>query len=659
MSYTKTTFVNGTAPAINAPNLNNNEDGTEFAFNAIANSFSAGINAYFGNTKLGDDFQDDSAWTSVLGTQSADTTNVKIGSQSLKILENDNVAGALISHLNGISLDFNILNNGEVSDDNDYILIPIFVSDVSFINAVSVLLDQDTPFGGTDFKSISISAGSLVTGWNFLKIKKSDFSTNGSGSFSGIQSIRIRWDSLINAQNEFVSFQLIQLVKKDPLSLIPNPFQRFGVRDFAINSGEWFVGEEFGSIAWKELSGVSSDSDALINDKPYNDFIVTGEIITNESSTSIFAVGWQIDTLNKIECQIAGDILRMRTVEVGSATSFDTPFPIDVNDSLNFKLEKSGSDIILTAIKNNDLSTLTQIVATTILTDDGFLAIGRRTGVQTYKSASITEISHAHHSDISEVAKTALVSEGLSKYVTTSINGDTITVNDTLTTERSLFQISTDVSGTPIQIIRNGHLPKDLLNPDGTDVEELLADDKFFEVVEDAVNFSLAPKGGVKIKSLQRFVKTMVSDDSDFVTISAVDVDNTVVTVSTFTNSDNTQNTILTAELVNSTTVQLVKGAASGTVESQVTVTEFTKLKSKQTGTANSANGDATTDVTITAVDVDNFMLFWSVRTNNADEPMTQWFSTAQVLSTTLLRFEANTSGAASDLTYKWQVIEF
>ena len=411
MAYNKTTWVNGVTK-VNQGNLNNLEDGTKTNDDKLVNTFSADINEYFGNTKLGDDFQDDSVWSSGAGTQSADTTNVKIGSQSLRITENDNTGNRLFSTFDNISLDFTLLNNSETSNDDDYISFVVFITDVNFVGDVRLDLGNDSTFNSANRRGLSVTSG-LINGWNFLKLLKSDFDTAGTGDFSDIKSIRASWNSLANAQNEYVSFQLIQLVKKDPLTAIPNQFQRFGVRDFQINNGEWFIGKEFGDIVWKEIGGTQNVRNALQQDTSHINFITTGTIQPLNSSIRARYLTWFIDSNNFISLEITtSDILNLRLFEGGVSTDISIPFDIDSNDTIKFTFQKNDSNISAEAYKNNDLSTLKQLSGTTTLTNPGNLSVGRSAdGIQNYSSFSITEISHAHHSDISETTRDSRITD--------------------------------------------------------------------------------------------------------------------------------------------------------------------------------------------------------------------------------------------------------
>ena len=406
MAYTKTDWVNGVTK-VNQGNLNNNEDGTKTNDDKLVNTFSADINAYFGNTKLGDDFQDETLWTNGI----ADTANVKIGDQSLKLIEVDNIASTIATNIDNITLDFTEFNDTSISNDDDYIYFVFFVSNVSLVLNVRIFFDQSPTFTGANVKSFFITSG-MITGWNFFKIKKDDFSTSGTGAWDNIQSIDVRWGSLANAQNEFVSFQLIQLVKKDPLSLIPNPFQRFGVRDFVINSGEWFVGKEFDETVWKFLQGSSGDIDSLQTNINFGNFIINASIQSG-GSNDVGYVGWKINDLNNIFVQIINNVLRLTLREGGVFTDFSQSLNISTGDFATINITKNNGNVSVFVYINNKINNTININALTSLSGNGNLIIGTFDGSTEalYKSVSITEISHAHHSDISETTRDTRISD--------------------------------------------------------------------------------------------------------------------------------------------------------------------------------------------------------------------------------------------------------
>ena len=410
MAYIKTDWVNGVTK-VNQGNLNNLEDGTKTNDDKLVNTFSADINSYFGNTKLGDDGQDVGDWTSGVGTLSQDTTNVKIGSGSIRVTDADNIVSSKIASKNNLTIDLTSLNNGETSTDDDYIYFIFFISNVSAVTTVQVAFSTNPTFNGANSKLFNITTG-LITGWNFAKIKKSDFTTSGTGSFNGVQSIRTLWNSNSGFIGEYVSFQLIQLVKKDPLTTIPNPLQRFGVRDFTINSGEWFVGEDFGEIVWKELSGIFSQQNPLQATTLFSNATVTVSTVCVSNSDCGGGGGLYIDDNNRIVFDIVSDELRLISVISGIADISTVSMPISVGDRVDFILKKEESDLMLIAYRNVDYSNPHILTGTSSLNLLNIILNFRGTNLDSkFLSVSITEISHAHHSDISETTRDTRITD--------------------------------------------------------------------------------------------------------------------------------------------------------------------------------------------------------------------------------------------------------
>ena len=383
-------------------------DGTDYVLidktpNIPQKSFYFDIDADYGNVKTIDDFQDVSLWTVGAGTQSADASNVKIGRQSLKLLEPDAVAGSLYSNRNNMSLDLTKLNNGEVSGDDDYINLVFYVSDVSKVASMSIRLEQNATYTETNYKRYDMTPASLVTGWNFIKIKKSAFSTIGTGAWSGIQSMRIIWVSTVDALNAYVSFQLIQLVKKDPVSDYPNPFQKNGVRELAINSGEWFVGKEFGRTIVREFVK-NPASNSLTSVTEFEAFTASARV-SCQSNTRADLFTWANNTSNYLLVMIRDDMFRLGKVEAGVFTPVEVSYPINIGDVLTCTMQKNGSSVV--AKLENQNGEIKTLKLTTTLSGKGKFALNQNgaTYLSTIISASITEYQHAHHADIAEVAK--------------------------------------------------------------------------------------------------------------------------------------------------------------------------------------------------------------------------------------------------------------
>jgi len=363
------------------------------ANNKIDNSFYADINAYYGNVKTVDDGQDETVWSG--GTPVADTSNVKIGSQSVGFTT---INGTITPTANSLSsIDFEVLNNGETSLAQDYLY---FVCKLgALVTDLKIRLSSDSTFA-TDYVEYTFS-GLTLSDWNYLDFQKADFTTvSGGADLGDIQSIQI---SVTATGAETFNLQLIQLVKKDPLADYPNPFQRNGARDFAINSGEWFVGEEFGEIIVKEIKPGSSSLNGLGGIKTYTNFTLS---VTKLMRSSNRYNAWVVDSNNSIRFQKYDSDLQLQIEENGSVTTY-TETIAGTNDSsvVDYILAKQGSNVSLTAIVDGDIVNSIKLTATTTLSSAGYISLGKTTSEQTFYSVSITEIAHAHHADIAEVAK--------------------------------------------------------------------------------------------------------------------------------------------------------------------------------------------------------------------------------------------------------------
>jgi hypothetical protein len=372
-----------------------------------AKGFSSDLAAWYGNTKLGAMFQNDETWTSIAGTQSNDATNFKLGIQSLKILESDNTAGLLASKRDSITLDLSILNDNSSSSESDYIYFVFYISDVAAIDTgagkgISLRFSQDSTYSDTNIVYYDLTSG-LATAWNYIKIAKSSFLTSGAGAWDGIQSIRISWYSLDNYQNEYISFQLVQLIKKDPLSSYPNPFQRFGVRDFAINAGEWFVGMEFEKIVWRDIAGIDNRS-SLVSTKAYMDFAICMDVKAN-SATIANGPSWRIDSNNIMYMRIAYNVLEIKETNDGVTTvKISASYNINQYDIIRFVLLKKNNKVTAIVQRNNGLFVV--LSYETILATSGYPSIhGINSSFSNIILYSCTTTDHAHHSDVAEVAK--------------------------------------------------------------------------------------------------------------------------------------------------------------------------------------------------------------------------------------------------------------
>jgi len=360
--------------------------------------FSSDLVAYYGNTKLVDDGQDETLWVGSATTVSADTSDKVLGKQSVTF---PTIIGSVSASLNNISLDLTKLNNGEDSPLTDYIVNELGFDDFSVITVLSLRLSSATTFDFANHLTANLTP--TKNGFQQLNVEKTNLAAVGSGAdLADIQSINI----LVTATAVTnVNVQYIQLVKKDPTLSIPNPLQRFGVVDFDINSGDWFVGKEFGKIKLKLLNIDTTKTNVLQSLNTYNDF--KGSISsTSPGVTSDTAYITLInDDDNQVYAVIINDTLRLTVIESAITVQKTIAFPISDGDKVILSLEKSGQDLVATAYKNGDINNSVSIKNTTILNGLNY-AIGANSTIDgvDIEFSSIAEIPFVARAGRADIA---------------------------------------------------------------------------------------------------------------------------------------------------------------------------------------------------------------------------------------------------------------
>jgi hypothetical protein len=181
---------------------------------AIAGRLGAIFSEYASNdkSKILLDFQD-GGYVAGSGTVSDDTVNVRLGTKSIKLTENNNVGNLLYTDKNNLVLNGETFSSGASSDSSDYIHFTFFVSDATKVSNVYLSISSEAIYAGVNYAEVLITG--IVSGWNSCKILKSNFNFNGSMTdFSTIGSVRMGFTSLNNASGVYVSFQQSSLISK-------------------------------------------------------------------------------------------------------------------------------------------------------------------------------------------------------------------------------------------------------------------------------------------------------------------------------------------------------------------------------------------------------------------------------------------------------------
>ncbi|MDD5589433.1 MAG: hypothetical protein PHP92_05235 [Candidatus Nanoarchaeia archaeon] len=381
--YTKTVYANTIAPAINQTNLNNNENKLALIDEELRRSQTFRLSDYLNvmyqcNTKEIEAFQDSTDWTmDTGGTISNDTTNYLMHNQSVKLLEPDNTAGYLCMY-KACSLDLTVFPNENVSSADDHVLLIVYIDDVAALTNLYFKLGSDN----TNCYYKITAAASLVTGWNFISIAKSAFTSGGTPpGWDNITYIRCEWYSNASKQNKYVSFQYAQLIREDSVYAgYYNPFQLYN------------------GTTWENLFSIIYDYYCLYYDQKYNklciqalnpvgyanmlhipfcdraNFIFKCKMICNYIGESQNLV-WYVDSDNYIQIGLYGNDLSMYYNEagVGSSSFVNLDSNFRLGEELELTFEKNGTTVRAIA----KLHGLTKTIEyTTSITDEGCLYFG-------------------------------------------------------------------------------------------------------------------------------------------------------------------------------------------------------------------------------------------------------------------------------------------
>ncbi len=359
-------------------------------------SWYADFEAYYGNTKLVSDFH---TTEGIAGNVTLDTVNALINAKSVKLKPSSDNEGVVNITQTFNTKDLSKLNNGQMFENNDYVYLSFYISSMDLIKDGTNLY--------VDFRDVNnaqlayaMLKNNLNQGWNYIKAKKSEF--NGSGDFTQIKSANFWFSHNAGQANEFISFQLLQLIKNDPLEDYPNPFQKNGKRELAINAGEWFVGYEYGKLVCKSLTKGVNLLESLILNKSFKNFVMTGEKqIETNSPHHLF--GWKTNTF-LVRTYVGNNNLTIIRINNGVVDVVTIPnIVLTKGDIVKSVITKKDNNFEIKTYRNNELVNDFKFNHN-CEDDDGQMFMS--TFIDKYLlSMSITELTHAHHANVADVAK--------------------------------------------------------------------------------------------------------------------------------------------------------------------------------------------------------------------------------------------------------------
>lgn len=386
-------------------NLTDLKNNLKIAFrnDAIFNSKGYNPNDFVGNTRRIFDYLDADDWVAQSSTTvSTVTSGALVGGKAVKIEETDNAGSFISAKLNSISLDLSVLNNGEVVANGDFYVFPVTVSDATkfdFAFGLRLNFSDQATFDDANHERFSVTTG-IVTGLNFLKVKKQDLATIGGGAdLSNIQSLSIVARTTASAIGESITAHYADIEKADPIDPnIPNPFQKNSERVGELKSGEYYIGLENGINKILNVAPTTDDDSILLQDQFENGIFEISQIV--DTGLDAPGLAWLGSTTMTFD--VLGNNIRIRE---GAVTVASIPFVVpNAGDKVTIKVNKQGLDITVTATLNDYVNSQ-PLKYTTAIAGSG--AIGIRSFVNQkleILSFSTTELQHCDTANRANVA---------------------------------------------------------------------------------------------------------------------------------------------------------------------------------------------------------------------------------------------------------------
>lgn len=271
---------------------------------------------------------------------------------SIKVEEDDNVAGFLNTYRTGLSLDLTKFYNNDSSDTNDYIVLHVYISDHNQVDTGSYGVIVNLGADSGNYYSFQFTSG-LTTGWNTLKAKKSAYtSTVGSPSWSNIDRIAIGWSSLINSSGDYVLFNVCQLIRANSVSNDIDCFMesKDGAETTNIittNSGQWTIVKSNNNIGAYNFYVTNTYNMLQYSVESY-DFIAS-MIVICKNGNYLSRLRYRIDANNYIDLYMGTATSRIycNVVDGGvSDSNYLENFTITFNHKYEFLMIRNSTSVM-------------------------------------------------------------------------------------------------------------------------------------------------------------------------------------------------------------------------------------------------------------------------------------------------------------------------
>lgn len=386
------------------------------------------------------------AWSlSAGGSYSLESSIVKVGLGAAKLTASNADDGIHI--IKALALDE--FENTSASATADYICFITYIDSTSYGRlaaqgyAIRFLCDAEGTT--TNQYRYSITKAMLVNGdWACIYIAKSEFTGYGAPSWDAITGISFEMQNNAVGGSVSVIIDAIRMVRKDPISATPNPFQQClngtWTRELAINAGDWYIG----IVVCRNLIPSSTTYNALCGVKSYTSFVANAriEILTINDSIDIV---FYIDGANMFRGRIdaLNDILYLSTKTAGGAwVDVSVSMNVSANTIADITLIKIGTSVSIIVYLDNDINTPYTLATTFTPTTAGYLAVGSCEDVYfNLLALSITTSLHSDHCNVAERANAIgeLTQENCWDLVKVKYSNSSFTDNDTAQTFTDTF----------------------------------------------------------------------------------------------------------------------------------------------------------------------------------------------------------------------------
>ncbi len=173
--------------------------------------------------------------------------------------------------------------------------------------------------------------------------------------------------------------------------------------------------------------------------------------------------------------------------------------------------------------------------------------------------------------------------------------------------------------------------------------------------------FTLAPKSGAVIKSIQRGSGSMsTSSTSVNIPISQVDLTKSIIRVTLRGSQTQPARLFVAGKFNSDIELNFQRVVGTGVAVFEWEVVEFNNVKSMQSGTKTSVETATTITQAISSVDTSKSLLFFSFKSTADSSTVTgAWLMTAKITSDVLLTWQRYASVGSGTTTIEWFVVEF